>query len=698
MKEPAQPEAEVTLKTIVNEDAELLWWNRWWKEDYSWEGLKKHKPWLGWKRHPDESVREFKPAESAPGNWKDATLQDYWRNIGIKDADLIEFGGKKFTAFHLPLADQYGNPSEKASWNGAKKEDFENRIAELLLVSGETRGQYRKPEGADYRAQLDGVIAPFFPSPDKIRDVNKEKKEFTIDNFKKNVTGKFILNLSARNGYLVLGAWWKGADIGPMADFAGAAFIGDVDFSNTEFRHTIYFPSAVYSGYVNFSGSIFKIGAQFADAVFASGSSFANTKFEHDGSFRSARFLRTANFCEIDFSANAYFDRAVFFGDAVFRETSFGGLAVFSAAKFQSNSEHFNTIVFNGAKFKRYSTFEGATFSGDTSFHEVQFLANSNLATLLAENIRMLQFTSSKFLAPTKFSVCGRSYPRHLWDRCFLDVQLPSLLDAVSKHVFSEFSAFDGAETKGRIDFSASTLRDDAGFKIALQRARGVSQPNSLIYFDRRFRGNSRERWLRVLERLRRISRSASVIEKRDARLKALEGGCRVIKQSNEGLRDRLLEQRFYVYELIARRSNTQTPRWEKTLSYLFDWTSAYGASVSRPFMWLVRVWFAYALFFWVLAGIANGRIGDLLTYQRGDSIDPSVGEALTLSGEMMFRPFFVWATRNEAIGTVGHTLLVEQVAYLGLLTRLIGTVESFMAASLLFLIALAIRRRFQLS
>ncbi|MDJ0922797.1 MAG: hypothetical protein QNI84_16845 [Henriciella sp.] len=63
------------------------WWHRWWKEDWSWEGLAK-KPWKGWVVLPDGTLvadEDFKLLGNAgwekrfePGT-RLASLQDYWR-------------------------------------------------------------------------------------------------------------------------------------------------------------------------------------------------------------------------------------------------------------------------------------------------------------------------------------------------------------------------------------------------------------------------------------------------------------------------------------------------------------------------------------------------------------------------------------------------------------------------------------------
>lgn len=615
----------------------------------------------------------------------------------VRESSLITLGDRQYTPLHLPLMDELGNPTEKADWNLNTKRDISKKIEALIAGAGQTIGPYRKPEGPDFRAQLDGIVAPTIPSAETIKQTHSSGSKFVLPEFRPPAVS-FKLNISARNAYLPIGPSWRGAELGNMSDFSEALFVGETDFSQTLFAYAIYFPKAVFVNGANFARSTFSNGAQFRDAIFTGGATFANATFTYDCDFSSTYFLQAAHFYETQFSANAFFRKTEFLGDVVFRDSTFKGIADFQEAKFTSGIRSYNTIVFDRAIFEKYTTFECAYFSGSTTFHETEFHTTPNFSELSTDNIKKLEFTSSKFLGPTKFSVKSSNYPRQLWDRALLDAQLPTLFDTVSKGLFSEFAAFDGAIAQGRIDFSDKTLKGDAGFSVALTRAKGISPPG--LFLPRKIwniirRGKNP---IPIIARMRKTAGNPSVVAARDARLKALEGGCRVIKLSNEDLRDRLLEQRFYTYELIARRHNTSTPNWERIFSYLFDLTAKYGSSVTRPLSLLGGVWAAFGAIFWTIATGTTGKLGELLTYSKGDKLDASVFEALTLSGEMVFRPFFVWGVRRDSANVVGNSLLIENGADIALLTRLLATLESFVAIVLLFLVALAIRRRFQIN
>ncbi|GAB4538143.1 MAG: hypothetical protein Tsb0010_17090 [Parvularculaceae bacterium] len=324
-----------------------------------------------------------------------------------------------------------------------------------------------------------------------------------------------------------------------------------------------------------------------------------------------------------------------------------------------------------------------------------------------------------------------------MWDRAFLDVALPRLVDLSLDGVFSGFAAFDGAAARGKIDFDYATFRNHEGFRRALalatppRRTRARRRGAPLAALSRLLR--RRKRWLariglhlrhnffkKTAERRRRIFPCASllVLRKtcsrerrafrrlarrnagRGAALRALEGGCRTIKLAAENQRDRNREQTFYRYELIARRHNLDTPRWERWASYLFDFASDYAGSIIRPVMVLAGLWAAFMTMFWAGAMAASD------TLRAGVRFAPcwcapheSWGRAMSLSAEMIFRPFSIWGRRDFAeADPLVRALLEETGAFAGFGARMLGTLESAAAVILVFLFALAIRRRFQIN
>jgi hypothetical protein len=675
------------------------WWAHWWYEDYSWEGLLK-KPWSGFARAPDGEPFEVRARADAPSDWIDATIQDYWRNAGVTDADLIECADGKFSKFHLPYRDENGSPTEKCDWSPEVVETIAKEIGALIQKADPVGGAYRKIDGADTRAQLDGIVLPraaIFTTLEKPRPGTATSK-ISLGASPGNTISMSAICVTMRRAHLTLDNHWRGIRVAHLSDFGDALFKGDTDLSNLFSERTLYLPGVIVAGSLVMPNGRFGGGLQLREAVLDGGISLANSTFEYDAVFEHMTCKASFHCWEAKFKGNAQFGKAIIRGDVAFRETVFSGIAGFAGVEFLSDGNHASTIAFIQTKFERYTTFSGATLSGDCSFSESSFKARTDFSDLKLTRIKRFTFESAIFDGPLSFSGALIDSPPGVVDRAFLDVALPSLVDCTGVREFDLFSVFDGASPSGRIDFHGAALKKDRAFKCSLARAEGrraQSVGRRLVRFAWR-RGPAYA--ASVFRRLRTMAAYLPIEDQRDARLRALEGGCRTVKLSAESVRDRLAEQLFYRYELIARRGHSATPAWERFVSRFFAYFSDYGASIVRPLSWLLVVWIGSAVLYWAYAAVIGGRLLDLLTCSNGDSIDPSVFEAVSLSGEAMFRPFFMWASRSDPIGSVGYVLLSDSGPGVAVGIRIAATLQSFASILLIFLSALAIRRRFQIT
>lgn len=696
---PASPRRRrATTAPHLPPSDETAWWAAWWYDDYSWDGLAYHE-WQGWRRDPNRESLEVKPEGDAPADWPKASLQDYWRRAGVTEADLVTCGDDRFTCFHLPYTDQSGAPTDKTDWNYEKWAPLKERLADLLAAAKLVRGRYGKIEGPDERAQFDGVVLPFAPPFKNIENPSPASNGIPSSvgpDPKPDLVQP--MSISARRAHLRLQDGWMNAPISELADFGTAFFSGETDLRFLKGSGTIYFPGAIFGGGLNLHGARLDGGASFTDIVIEGGATFSSANFGRDARFDGAVIKKSVHFVETTFNGYADFKRAQFFGDVAFRGAVFKDIADFKSATLGGIGEHASTISFIQADFQRFTTFDEARFTGDIFFSEAKFSARTEISKIRFVQVRRLSFESAVFNGPLAFSGKLSASQGSVLDRAFLDVELPSLVDCTGTLSFDLFSVFDGALSKGRIDLAADTLREDKGFRVALARAYGLPALPYVAIFAPRLRRRGLVKALKTVLRTRRESASVVVTRRRDARLRALEGGCRTIKLAAETTRDRLSEQRFYRYELIARRDNTQTPSWERGLSRIFGRVADYGASIARPLAWLAWLWPASAAIYWFGAAMANGRLSELLTYEKGEKLDSSVAEALLLSGEALFRPFFVWAPRGDEVGTVAATILDTHGPALGVAFRLFATAQSFAAVILLFLSALAVRRRFQIN
>ncbi|MEL6362653.1 MAG: hypothetical protein AAFR21_16365, partial [Pseudomonadota bacterium] len=162
---------------------ELEWWQSWWANDYSWEGLTKHK-WKGWKKCPEVGIEDIRPIGDAPNDWPEANLQDYWRSAGISKSDLITCGEYQFTKFHLPYKDEQGNTTGKQDWSAEDWDSLKKVLSTLLMQSSPIQGRYSDIVGPDQRAQFDGVVLPFAPVPGS---TGISKKMGQIDSIKQSL-------------------------------------------------------------------------------------------------------------------------------------------------------------------------------------------------------------------------------------------------------------------------------------------------------------------------------------------------------------------------------------------------------------------------------------------------------------------------------------------------------------------------------
>ena len=112
--------------------SETVYWDRWWSQDWSWEGLGKldsngmplH-PWFGHVVLADGTIEQKKSGDLSPfGNdlpegVRHASLQDYWREFEPNENDehlRCPLSGKRFTLLHLPLRFADGSPTVKSDY------------------------------------------------------------------------------------------------------------------------------------------------------------------------------------------------------------------------------------------------------------------------------------------------------------------------------------------------------------------------------------------------------------------------------------------------------------------------------------------------------------------------------------------------------------------------------------------------------
>ncbi|RIJ20369.1 hypothetical protein D1224_14680 [Henriciella barbarensis] len=377
------------------------WWDRWWKEDWSWEGLAK-KPWEGWvvpkpgaepvpdeeydrrTGHPD-AITRFGPEA------RKATLQDYWRDqadhlINWSDAEGHTY---LFTRLHLPLHWPDGSRTPKLDWSS----DALNHLIETRLNQVNERAfEETHRSEVDWRAQFQGVIFADFSidrfTPRLLPEAEEGKQlavsfrsccftgytRFAFSTFARDVEFRDAAFANDTGFYETSfngGAIFEQASFSKDALFKMSTFHQITSFHQTTFNGYTSFEEALFSGSVSFDGVSFRGKSLFGQTRFASGANFANAVFTRGSDFRDANFAGDARFTGAIFLENVSFIDAKFDGDARFNGSNFAGQANFSCATF-AGSSRFHNVFFAG-----YALFPGAVFAGTAWFDETAFAASA---------------------------------------------------------------------------------------------------------------------------------------------------------------------------------------------------------------------------------------------------------------------------------------------------------------------------------
>ena len=463
-------------KTREQRDKE--WWDAWWAEDFSWDGLgaidpsgdPKH-PWGGWVVDiGDGSIYE---ADKSPNgrSVRPATLQDYWRE---QESDLITGpDGARFTRVHLPPAWKDGEPTEKVNW---PDDALDAVLAPKLLAGGESifTGEWpdQKLEGQDRRAQLQGSAL--------LRAATHPQGRASP--------------LSARfeRAAFLRGARFDSATFSAKANFTSATFSGEANFTSATFSGDALFLRTTFAGEANFACATFSRLSLFLRATFSGKAGFDRATFSSDAGFTSATFSGDVGFDGVNFSGHAGFDSATFSGGAGFTSAIFSGEARFTSATFSGEAAFYGASFsrlaqFLSATFLGEAGFNRATFSGLAGFHGVTFSDGAVFTSATLSSVA--DFDSATFSGEANFnSATFSSVAIFLSATFFGDARFNSATlsdDARFNSVtFSGGASFNGATFSGDASFNGATFSGDASFY-------SVTFSDDVSFFSATFSGDA---------------------------------------------------------------------------------------------------------------------------------------------------------------------------------------------------------------
>ena len=785
------------IKTDLDRDPE--WWAGWFKQDFSWEGLKK-RPWQGWVV-VDEA--RCMPAEDAPegATVRDATLQDYWRADPVVDwvfrelgepgeadsqAELVRLEGTVWHRAHLPPSTLEGARSWKADpddksyhkyWEQLQA-DLQARLAQGFESKFDRLG---KPEDADGRAQLDGAIINTLSLPHK----NKESPVHLS-----MVCAAHLLGVNAQNTYFGGLADFNRASFGGLADFNRASFGGLADFNRASFGGDASFNSASFGGYASFNSASFGGYAWFNSASFGGYAWFNSASFGWDAWFNSASFGEYASFSSASFGGDARFESASFgeyawfnsasFGrDARLNRASFGGYADFNSASFGGDARFNSALCLKGASFQRGAApaqtvgrlvqgatgkntakalssapkdtdytlvlshgaakretgaFQGFSFSDGLSLGALDFSDRVFSKAPIFENVQF--FGAPRFYRAELHdgvSLLGAEFrydegaPAISWDELVEHLKertgfksendqtaLPSqtaLKTAWLNHLKREKVQYTGEKSKGlepeqTNPFWRAALIAWRTYALRLPHTDRLKDPTGMNWSD-----SSRK------ERLAAAAEDAPYFEQAYRRLKLLMGG----------MGAHIEEQRFFACELRARQArrpetDPDIKFGEPSVAALYGLIADYGRSFIRPLWGLLAVWMLTSvLYAGLLQGVHEPQANSIsLTRPPGLNEPyevPSSSNRLKehldserqrwrakayvfhqIVGPMVFAAEITLAPVANPIRHHPWAMALNEAGPVWAAAfSLLRLIHRILAIPLLFLFALALRRRFQL-
>src|SRR5258707_281049 len=342
------------------------------------------------------------------------------------------------------------------------------------------------------------------------------------------------------------------------ADFRFATFNADVDFHSATFRADSYFSAAAFGAAVSFRAVIFSSAVNFSSALFSADADFNTSTFSADADFTSATFRAAADFRFATFIATVDFNAGTFGATANFSSGTFGAAAYFSAATFGAAAD------FSSGTFGAAADFNSANLSSLADFSYTTF--NGKAVFPRSKDIRAsgdqasFDFKFAKIKTPKSFSLPAGMLRPH-W---FINVDLRKFdLANVGwrSKPSEEIRSLERKKKDLPEDSSPSLLLSDVYRRLALNAEQIHHYPDASL-----FRYGSMDAWR---------------------------------PQKWGGLKF-----------------------WKTDMLHWIYWaTSGYGERVFRAFLWLIGLWFIFALFYTQI-GFAQPepRLGlsRALTYSAG--------------------------------------------------------------------------------
>jgi hypothetical protein len=486
-------------------------------------------------------------------------------------------------------------------------------------------------------------------------------------------------------------------------------FLGEADFRQQVFGPRAWFENAAFSGSAWFDNAAFSGDAGFYDAVFSGDAWFHNAAFSRYAGFQNAVFCGEAVFLIAAFSGDAGFEKAAFSGNAWFDNAAFSGNAWFEKAAFSGIARFENAAFSGAAEFEKAVFKSKAWFTGAATPDQLPGGEQGLSLTLAPEDADRARTLEGKILTPASD---GPMHRRSFRTADFSGAVFHADVD-FSNRTFLAATNFSGATFSGLALFHDAKLHQDTNFTHADFL---MAKPPKQIGAGEDAQDPT----------------PAEALQLRDAHYAAYERAFRTLKLAMESHRARREEALFYRKELEARRQRparrflgrargpdgkgaalAPSAYWsrppggareaeagrkevtaiEKGFSYLYGLTSGYGDSLLAPIGALAGLWVSFALIYGSLAGVflETPAPACLAGVEGTTAVCPTLQTLLVFSGRHTFLPV-VMTDQDQAKWWFDATRAAPLIPFL------VEFVHRLASAVLIFLLALAVRRRFQIN
>ncbi|MBC7767399.1 MAG: pentapeptide repeat-containing protein [Phycisphaerales bacterium] len=647
---------------------------------------------LGWRlRHQPLTWDRLKDVKLDVGGGI-VNLQDYWRlgpggQILREDKDMarelvLDSRGRTWHIAHLPPWIRLADGQRKTTWNETQWNELEAIVqARIDDASATDTTIDAAPLRVDRRARLDGCFLRVLPKP----------------------SGEGDLHIACPDAHFSKTVKLPGVKFASTPNFAGAMFKHGALFNKAQFPKGAHFRDAVFGRNADFQEAQFGGRADFQGIVVCLMALFGSrpddrtkTKFSDVAKFNRARFLNGANFNDIEFGDKSAFDdavfarrsdfeRCVFTGAAIFERASFYRRASFAFAKFK------RSVTFARAQFHGRSDFEDAELPGDMSFDRAQFTAIERML-----NAARVWFWIA--LAFAAWTYLGTPWPEALAFHKAWIFAFPALIYLTSSFLISKDSQL------------AARMWFVLALGLVVWAYFGAPAPDHLAPY---------RVWIFALPA--GVCLAASSYMAKDGKVEPFERSYSYLAAQVEKAGNRKDAALLLRKHQRAKRLRRRHPLPGRILSIAYDIAASYGDSLRRPTFWLLMSLAAFAALFWTWS---NGGPRDVQAWiarvQHAEERAELFG-AVEFSLANVVQPFATWApalhgdqdcnfrTNLLVVGARKTTAGVERCRPVWmdanadlnghrLAVRTMSALQSIVSALLLFLMALATRRRFSIS